>query len=78
MSRDVRFRVHADRFAYTNGKYQRIVEPGDVQLLVGNSAANLTCSLPLRVTGSMRVLGNDRRLTTPVEFGAEIRGDVTD
>jgi beta-glucosidase len=66
-SREVRFRVHADRFAYTNGKYERIVEPGDVQLLLGNSAADLPCRETIRLTGRTRIVGSDRHLVTPVE-----------
>jgi beta-xylosidase len=66
-SRSVRFRVHADRFAYTGGDYQRIVEPGDVELLLGNSVAHLPWCETLRVTGPTRVVGHDRRLVTPAE-----------
>jgi beta-xylosidase len=70
---EVGFTVHADRFAYTNGKYERIVEPGDVQLLLGNSATNLPCTETVRVTGPTRVVGHDRRLTTPVDIGEQRR-----
>ena len=63
---DVEFRVHADRFAYTNSGYERIVESGDVQLLLGTSVADLPCCQTVRVTGPTRVLGHDRRLVTPV------------
>ena len=63
----VRFRVHADRFAYTGPGYQRIVEPGDVELLLGNSATHLPWCETVRVTGPTRVVGHDRRLVTPVE-----------
>jgi beta-xylosidase len=62
----VRFSVHADRFAYTGADYQRIVEPGDVELLVGSSAAHLPWCETLRVTGKTRIVGHDRRLVTPV------------
>ena len=54
---DVRFRVHADRFAYTGPDYDRIVESGDVELLLGNSAADLPCCVTLDVTGPTRVVG---------------------
>lgn len=67
-SRIVRFRVHADRFAYTNASLQRVVEPGDVELLLGNSAAELPVRETVRVTGPTRVVGSDRRLTTPVDI----------
>jgi beta-glucosidase len=65
---DVEFRVHADRFAYTNSGYERIVESGDVQLLLGTSAADLPCCQTVRLTGPTRVVGHDRRLVTPVDI----------
>jgi hypothetical protein len=64
---DVRFRVHADRTAYTNRDLKRIVEPGDVEILVGNSSTNLPCRGTVRLTGGTRVVGPDRQLTTPVD-----------
>ncbi len=67
-SHEVVFRVHADRFAYTNGAFQRVVEPGDVQLWLGTSAANVPCRTTIRVTGQTRVVGSDRQLVTPVHI----------
>ena len=46
---DVRFDVHADRTAFTGRDLRRIVEPGDVEVLVGTSAADLP--LPGRRSG---------------------------
>jgi hypothetical protein len=66
---DVRFRVHADRTAYTNRDFQRIVEPGDIEVMVGTSAADLPCRGRVRLTGPLRVVGHDRQLVTPVEVG---------
>jgi beta-glucosidase len=67
---EVRFLVHADRTAYTTAGFERVVEPGEVEMFVGNSAANLPCRTTVRFTGSTRVVGHDRRLTTPVEVRA--------
>jgi beta-glucosidase len=64
---DVQFRVHADRAAFTGRDLQRIVEPGDIEVLVGTSAAHLPCHGTVRLTGPLRTVGHDRRLTTPVE-----------
>jgi beta-glucosidase len=66
---DVTFRVHADRTAYTNREFQRIVEPGDIEVMVGTSAADLSCRGRVRLTGTTRVVGHDRQLVTPVELG---------
>jgi beta-glucosidase len=64
----VQFRVHADRTAFTGRELQRIVEPGDVEVLVGTSAADLPCRGTVRLTGALRVVGHDRRLVTPVDL----------
>jgi beta-glucosidase-like glycosyl hydrolase len=64
---DVRFRVHADRTAYANREYERIVEPGDIEVMVGTSAADLPCRGRVRLTGPLRVVGHGRQLITPVE-----------
>jgi beta-glucosidase len=61
----VQFRVHADRTAFTGRELQRIVEPGDVEVLLGISAADLPCRARVRLTGPTRVVGHDRRLVTP-------------
>ncbi|GAA1008347.1 glycosyl hydrolase [Acrocarpospora pleiomorpha] len=68
-SREVRFRVHADRTAFTGRDLRRIVEPGDVEVLVGTSAADLPCQGAVRLTGPVRVVGRGRRLVTPVDVG---------
>ncbi len=75
----VRFTLHADRTAFTGRDLRRIVEPGDVEVLVGTSAADLPCRGTVRLTGPVRVVGHDRRLVTPVELtaghaGAQERG----
>jgi hypothetical protein len=69
-SKDVRFNLHTDRTAYTGPDLNRIVEPGDIEILVGTSAAHLPCRAAVRLTGPTRVVGHDRRLVTPVEITA--------
>jgi beta-glucosidase len=65
---DVEFSVHADRTAFTGVRLQRIVEPGDIEILVGSSATDLPCRGTVTMTGPERVVGHDRRLDTPVSF----------
>jgi beta-glucosidase-like glycosyl hydrolase len=62
----VRFDVHADRTAFTGRDLRRIVEPGELEVLAGTSSADLPCRAVVRLTGPVRVVGHDRRLTTPV------------
>ena len=66
-SADVTFAVHADRTAFTGRDLRRVVEPGEIEVLVGSSSADLPCRGSFTLTGDLRVVGHDRRLTTPVE-----------
>ncbi len=63
---DIAFEIHADRTAYTDARLDRIVEAGQVQLLVGTSAADERARVCVQLTGATRVVGHDRRLDTPV------------
>ncbi len=65
-SAEVVFDIHADRTAYTDAGLDRIVEPGEVQFLVGTSAADEGARVPVQLTGATRIVGHDRRLDTPV------------
>ena len=67
-AQEVSFAVHADRTAYTNRELQRIVEPGDIEVLVGTSPMHLPCRGRVRLTGPERVVGRDRHLVTPVNI----------
>jgi beta-xylosidase len=67
---DVMFHVHADRTAFTGRDLARVVEPGDVEVLVGTSASDLPCRGAFRLTGPLRTVGHDRRLVTPVDISA--------
>ncbi|HEV7648506.1 MAG TPA: glycoside hydrolase family 3 N-terminal domain-containing protein [Actinophytocola sp.] len=67
----VRFHVHADRTAFTGRELRRIVEPGEVEVLVGTSSTELPCRVAIRLTGPTRLVGHDRRFTTPVDVRLE-------
>ncbi len=64
---EVTFRVHTDRSAFTGRDLERVVEPGDLRILVGTSAGDLPCQATVRLTGPVRPAGAERRLTTPGE-----------
>jgi beta-glucosidase len=49
---------------------RRIVEPGEIEILVGTSAADLPCRDAVRLTGPLREVGADRQLVTPVDVSA--------
>ncbi|MET8472155.1 glycoside hydrolase family 3 N-terminal domain-containing protein [Streptomyces sp. NPDC006422] len=67
----VSFRVHAYRTAFTGRDLTRIVEPGEVEVQVGTSSQELPCRAAVRLTGPVRQVGHDRRLTTPVDVTLE-------
>jgi beta-xylosidase len=67
---DVTFHVHADRTAFVGLDLTRVVEPGDVELLVGTSASDLPCRGTVRLSGSVRTVGPDRHLVSPVDVSA--------
>ena len=56
------------RTAFTGVDLREVVEPGDLEVLVGTSAADLPCRGRVRLTGPLRVVGHDRRLVTPVDL----------
>jgi beta-glucosidase-like glycosyl hydrolase len=66
-AKDVRFRVHTDRTAFTGRDLRRIVEPGELEIMVGSSARELPCRGTVVLTGAIREAGRDRVLITPVE-----------
>jgi beta-glucosidase len=66
-AKDVTFRVHGDRTAFSGRDRRRIVEPGEIEVLVGTSSADLPLRGTVTLTGEVREVGRDRRLTTPVE-----------
>jgi beta-glucosidase-like glycosyl hydrolase len=67
-SAEVAFQVHADRTAYSGPDLRRIVEAGELEVLVGTSSADLPCRATVRITGTTRVVGHDRTMITPVEI----------
>ncbi|MEV6237575.1 glycoside hydrolase family 3 N-terminal domain-containing protein [Lentzea sp. NPDC051838] len=58
-TRTVTAALHADLTSYT-GRAGRLVEPGDVELHVGPSSANIHTVLRLMMTGARREVGFDR------------------
>jgi beta-xylosidase len=67
-AREVTFRLHADRTAFAGRSGQRVVEPGDIDVLIGSSATDVRLTGTLTLHGPARVAGPDRVLTTPVSL----------
>ncbi|WP_434443165.1 beta-glucosidase [Lentzea sp. E54] len=61
-TRTVTAELHADLTSYTGRAGTRQVDPGDVELHVGTSSANIHTRLRLTMTGARREVGFDRVL----------------
>jgi beta-glucosidase len=70
----VRFTVPADLTAFTGLEGHRIVEPGDVELRVSRSSADVVAALPLRLVGAERRVGHDRHLVCAADVAPVPRG----
>jgi hypothetical protein len=64
---DVTFHLHADRTAFVGLDLTRVVEPGDIELMVGTSATDLPCQGTFRLRGPVRTVGRERHLVSPVD-----------
>ena len=61
----VSFELHTDRLAYTGRAFQRIVDPGEMTVMIGSSSADIRLRATIDVVGPLRVLGAERVMTTP-------------
>jgi beta-xylosidase len=66
--RTIGFTVHADLSAFTGRDGRRVVEPGNLELRLGRSSADIRAALALRLTGPERIVGHHRRLTSEVTY----------
>jgi beta-xylosidase len=66
----VAFLVPADVTSFTGAHGRRVVEPGEIELRFGRSSAELVASVPVRLTGTEREVGHDRRLQTLASVAA--------
>ena len=54
--------LHADLTSYTGRSGRRQVDPGDVELRVGASSADIRAAIPVTLTGPLQEVGFDRVL----------------
>jgi beta-xylosidase len=65
-ARQVTFRLHADRTAFSGRSGTRIVEAGEVRVAIGGASDQLPLQGSFMLTGPERLAGADRVLDTPV------------
>jgi beta-glucosidase-like glycosyl hydrolase len=65
-AKDVTFQVHTDRTSFIGRDLIRVVEPGEIEVQVGTSAGDLPLRGPVMLTGPLRSIAGERKLTTPV------------
>jgi len=64
-ARQVTFRLHADRTAFSGRSGARIVEPGEIRVAIGGASDQLPLQGSFLLTGPERPTGADRVLDTP-------------
>jgi beta-xylosidase len=64
-ARQVTFRLHADRTAFSGRAGDRIVEPGEIRVAIGGASDQLPLQGTFLLTGPERLAGADRVLDTP-------------
>ncbi|GGV74634.1 beta-glucosidase [Streptomyces thermoviolaceus subsp. apingens] len=67
-ARRVTFRFHTDLSAFTDLSGRRVVEPGELELRLAASAADVRHTARLTLTGEVRQVGHDRRLRCETEL----------
>jgi beta-glucosidase len=61
------FTLHADMLAFTGLDYSKIIEPGEIRVMIGSSSEDIRLEKSFMITGNKRYPGEDRRLMTEVQ-----------
>ena len=62
----VTFTVPVDQLSFTGLDLERIVEPGDIAVMIGSSSTDIRLRTTFRLTGEVRTVAEGRALTTEV------------
>ncbi len=65
-TRTVLARIPVDMLNFTGYSGQRIVEPGDFEIMVGEHSADIRLRAVVTVNGTVRTLGRDWRMESSV------------
>jgi beta-xylosidase len=70
-ARQVTFRLHADRTAFSGRSGARIIEPGEIRVAIGGASDQLPLQGSFCLDGPERSVGPDRVLDTPVVISSD-------
>ncbi|MBV8969534.1 MAG: glycoside hydrolase family 3 C-terminal domain-containing protein [Verrucomicrobia bacterium] len=63
----VRFNIPVDMLNFTNHSYERMIEPGEFEIMVGASSSDIRLRDKVEVVGENRVLGRNWRMESTAE-----------
>ncbi|MFA0439943.1 glycoside hydrolase family 3 N-terminal domain-containing protein [Vibrio sp. 10N.286.49.B1] len=69
-SKTITFSLPVDLLNFTNNKHQRIVEPGDFDIMIGRSSDDIVFKETVTVTGQVRVLPQQWRMVCETHVSA--------
>ena len=65
--KNVTFTMSADMLAFTGLDYKKIIEPGEIKVMIGSSSEDIRLESSFILTGEKRYPGENRKLITDVE-----------
>ena len=66
------FIMSADMFAFTGKDYRKVVEPGEIRIMIGASSEDIRLKGSFTLTGESRYPGEDRKLVTEVRVTTSV------
>jgi beta-glucosidase len=61
------FTLYADLLAFTGLDYRKVIEPGEIRIMIGSSSEDIRLEKSITVTGEKRYPGEERKLITDVK-----------
>ena len=63
----ITFTMSADMLAFTGPDYKKIIEPGEIKIMIGSSSEDIRLETSFTLIGEKRYPGEDRKLSTDVK-----------
>jgi len=68
-AKKITFHIHTDMLSFTGIDFKRVVEPGEIKLMLGSSSVDIRLETTITLTGDIREVDEDRVLHSRVEVG---------